>query len=104
MNAGSAGMVLAAGVNQRTVYTFSNDRPGVSNCSGACIAAWPALTVNAGQTPTAGPGVSGTLATITRADGSIQVTYNGLPLYFFHNDRSPGDTNGNYSGWHLVRP
>ena len=104
MNAGAMGMIVVAGASQMTVYTFSNDHPGVSNCAGACIAAWPALAVAAGQTPTAGPGVSGTLATITRGDGPVQVTYNGLPLYFFHNDHSPGDTHGNYTGWNLVRP
>lgn len=104
MAAGSLGTIVVAGATQMTVYTFGNDRPGVSNCSGACLAAWPALTLAAGQTPLAGPGVTGALGTITRADGSIQVTYNGLPLYFFHNDRKPGDTNGNYTGWHLVAP
>ena len=75
----------------------------MSNCSGVCSASWPPLAIAAGQSP-AGPGVSGTLATITRADGSIQVTYNGLPLYLFHLDHSPGDTHGNYTGWHLVKP
>ena len=41
---------------------------------------------------------------ITRDDGSLQVTYKGLPLYFFHSDSKPGDTNGNYTGWSLVKP
>lgn len=104
MSAGSAGTIVVAGATQRTVYTFGNDRPGVSNCSGACLAAWPALSVAAGQTPSAGAGVTGALGTITRADGSIQVTYNGLPLYMFHNDHQPGDTHGNYTGWNLVKP
>lgn len=97
-------MIVAAGVNQMTVYTFSRDSAGVSNCSGACLAAWPAVSVASGQTPTAGAGLTGTLGTITRADGTVQVTYNGLPLYFFHNDHSPGDTNGHYTGWNLVKP
>jgi predicted lipoprotein with Yx(FWY)xxD motif len=48
--------------------------------------------------------VTGQLGTITRADGSLQVTYKGLPLYFFHNDSNPGDTKGNYTGWSLVKP
>jgi len=42
----------------------------------------------------AGTGVEGELATITREDGSLQVTYNGLPLYFWNEDGAPGDTTG----------
>ncbi|MGZ6274077.1 MAG: COG4315 family predicted lipoprotein, partial [Candidatus Limnocylindrales bacterium] len=78
--------VLVAGSNGMTVYTFTNDTAGngKSACSGGCLTKWPALTVAAGATPTAGDGVTGTLGTITRADdGTLQVTYNGLPLYFY---------------------
>jgi predicted lipoprotein with Yx(FWY)xxD motif len=101
---GSLGTVLVAASNSHTVYTFNSDTPGVSNCSGGCSAIWPAVTIASGQTPTGGPGVSGPLATITRSDGSLQVTYKGLPLYFFHSDSKPGDTKGNYTGWSLVKP
>ena len=101
---GSMGTLLVAASNSHTLYTFDSDSPGVSKCSGQCIAIWPALTVAAGQTPTGGPGVTGQLGTITRGDGSLQVTYKGLPLYFFHNDSSAGQTNGNYTGWSLVHP
>jgi len=48
--------------------------------------------------------VSGKLATIKRDDGSTQVTYNGLPLYFFSNDHAPGDSNGVYENWNAVKP
>jgi predicted lipoprotein with Yx(FWY)xxD motif len=48
--------------------------------------------------------VTGALATISRDDGSLQVTYKGLPLYFFHKDSKPGDTNGHYTNWELVTP
>jgi predicted lipoprotein with Yx(FWY)xxD motif len=99
--------LLVAGSNGMTVYTFTNDTAGSgkSACSGACLAKWPALTVPAGATPTAGTGVSGTLGTITRADdGTFQVTYNGLPLYFYVGDKAAGDTNGSYPNWNLVKP
>ena len=99
--------ILAAGSNGMTVYTFTSDTvgSGKSACSGGCLIKWPALTVPAGTTPTAGAGVSGTLSTITRTDdGTMQVTYNGLPLYFFQNDKAPGDTNGSYTNWNLVKP
>ena len=101
---GSMGTILVAASNGHTVYRFNSDTPGVSNCKGGCISAWPPLSVSAGTTPTGGTGVTGQLGTITRDDGSLQVTYKGLPLYFFHSDSKPGDTNGNYTGWSLVRP
>ncbi|MGZ6341274.1 MAG: COG4315 family predicted lipoprotein [Candidatus Limnocylindrales bacterium] len=104
--AGSKGTVLVAGSHGMTVYTFGKDvaNSGKSGCSGGCLAKWPALTVPAGTTPSAGSGVSGKLGTITRDDGTLQATYNGLPLYFFANDKAPGDTNGDYTGWNLVKP
>jgi predicted lipoprotein with Yx(FWY)xxD motif len=55
--------------------------------------------------PTAGTGATGKLATITRKDdGTLQVTYNGLPLHFYQGDKAPGDTNGSYPNWNLVTP
>jgi predicted lipoprotein with Yx(FWY)xxD motif len=101
---GSEGNILVAGSNGMTVYTFTKDTAGVSNCKAACLVNWPALTVPSGQTPTGGSGVNGQLATITRDDGAVQVTYKGLPLYFFHSDSKPGDINGKYANWNLVKP
>jgi len=102
---GAHGTLLVATSNGMTVYTFDKDvaGSGVSSCTGGCLANWPALTVAAGDTPTAGAGVTGTLATITRTDnGAVQVTYDGLPLYFYINDAAPGDTNGIYPNWRAV--
>jgi predicted lipoprotein with Yx(FWY)xxD motif len=98
--------ILVAGSNGMTVYTFTQDTPnsGKSTCSGGCLTTWPALTVASGTVPAPGTGVTGTVGTITRDDGSIQVTYNGLPLYFYAGDVAPGDTNGNYPNWNLVTP
>jgi predicted lipoprotein with Yx(FWY)xxD motif len=104
---GSIGTVLVAGSNGLTVYTFTKDTKdsGTSACTGGCISTWPALTVDAGATPVAGSGVTGKLGTITRADdGTLQVTYNGMPLYFFKNDKAPGDANGVYENWEAVKP
>jgi predicted lipoprotein with Yx(FWY)xxD motif len=101
---GTMGTILVAASNSHTVYTFNSDSPGVSNCNGGCATTWPPLTIDAGMTPTGGAGVTGQLGTITRSDGSLQVTYKGLPLYFFHSDTKPGDTKGNYTGWSLVKP
>lgn len=101
------GTVLVAGSNRMTVYIFTMDvkDSGTSACTGECLANWPALTVPAGSSPTGGSGVTGTLGTITRTDdGSLQVTYNGLPLYFFINDKAPGDATGIYENWEAVKP
>jgi predicted lipoprotein with Yx(FWY)xxD motif len=98
---------IVAGSNGMTVYTFTKDTKdsGKSACTGGCLGTWPALTVAAGETPTGGDGVTGKLGTITREDdGTLQVTYNGLPLYFFKNDKAPGDTAGIYENWEAVKP
>jgi predicted lipoprotein with Yx(FWY)xxD motif len=99
--------ILVAGSNGMTVYTFTKDTAGSgqSACTGSCLARWPALIVPAGVTPTAGDGVTGQLGTITRSDdGTHEVTYNGLPLYFYAGDNAPGDINGSYPNWNLVKP
>ena len=105
---GSNGTLVVAGSNSMTVYVFSKDTAdsGTSACTAACITKWPALTVPAGTTPTAGSGATGKVGTITRSDsnGALQVTYNGLPLYFFSGDKAVGDSNGIYPGWSGVKP
>ena len=104
---GAVGTLVVASSNGMTVYTFDKDvaNSGTSACTGGCIAKWPALTVPAGSTPTGASGVTGKLGTITRADDStLQVTYNGKPLYFFAGDKAAGDSNGIYTGWSAVKP
>ena len=76
--------------NGQVVYVFENDRTNRSNCTSAeCVKAWPpVLTENP---PSAGPGVdAGLLGTIRRDDGTLQVTYNGRPLYFYEHE-GPGE-------------
>jgi predicted lipoprotein with Yx(FWY)xxD motif len=102
----SMGPALAAGSNGKTVYTFNSDAAGSgrTNCNSGCTDEWPPLTVPQGTTPSAGSGVTGRIGTIMRADGSAQVTYNGLALYFFAGDSGPAQTNGVYPGWSLAKP
>jgi predicted lipoprotein with Yx(FWY)xxD motif len=76
-----------------TLYTYKKDTPGVSNCSGGCAENWPPLLVTTGS-PAAGAGVTGTLASFARTDNGTQVTYNGMPLYYFIGDKAPGDVKG----------
>ena len=79
--------------NGRTLYLFEADKNGTSACSGACAAAWPPDTVTG--TPQAGSGVSQSLlGTITRADGTMQLTYDGHPLYYFTADTAGRTAHG----------
>jgi predicted lipoprotein with Yx(FWY)xxD motif len=88
-----------------TLYTHTGDTATSSTCTGACATAWPPLAVPAGATATVGTGVTGTLATFTRADGTIQVTYNGLPLYGWKNDTKAGDVTGQgINGFSVAKP
>lgn len=99
------GTFLVAASNQLTLYTFTKDTPGVSNCTSAgCVKAWPLLSVWPGTAVAAGPGITGQLSTISRADGVTQVTYKSLPLYFFHTDVAVGDVTGVYTNWELAKP
>jgi predicted lipoprotein with Yx(FWY)xxD motif len=104
---GSAGTYLTNG-SGRAVYLWVKDPKNQSECSGACASAWP--PVPAGGTVTAsGSAVSSDLGSITRSDGSKQVTYDGHPLYYFVGDTGAGTTSGQGSDgfgakWWLVAP
>jgi predicted lipoprotein with Yx(FWY)xxD motif len=104
-SAGTGGVTVASatspslgtyltGANGLTLYTHAGDGPTSSTCTGDCATTWPPLTVATGEQPTAGAGVTGKLTTLTRADGSTQVAYEGLPLYYWQADTKPGDTTG----------
>jgi predicted lipoprotein with Yx(FWY)xxD motif len=86
-----AGVNLLTNASGLTLYWFAPDTSGKSVCYGSCAAYWPPVT----GTPSAGPGVTGTLGTITRTGGSIQATYDGHPLYTYIGDNAPGQASGN---------
>jgi predicted lipoprotein with Yx(FWY)xxD motif len=89
-----------------TLYTTTKDSKDTSTCTGNCANNWPPLLVPQGGTVSAGSGLTGTLSTITLADGSTMVTYNGIPLYSFAKDTKPGDVSGEGVGnvWHVAKP
>jgi predicted lipoprotein with Yx(FWY)xxD motif len=103
----SAGTFLVSG-SGRAVYLWVKDTGAMSNCNGACAGAWPPVTTTGSATASGGAKASD-LGTITRSDGSKQVTYEGHPLYYFSGDSGPGTATGQGSDsfgakWWLVAP
>jgi len=107
---GDVGEYLIDGTG-RSLYVFESDVSGQSTCTEQCAQVWSPLLVQGFQTSN----ISGTglnyslLGVIQRADGTNQVTYNNMPLYYYSEDQSPGDTRGqgidSFGGkWFLVRP
>ncbi len=98
------GKILVGGDKGLTLYAFSADSGGKSNCTGDCLANWPALTSDGA--PTLGTGLDAEdFAAITRDDNQAkQVTFYGQPLYYFAGDTAAGDTKGQGLGgkWYVV--
>jgi predicted lipoprotein with Yx(FWY)xxD motif len=88
------------------LYFFKPDTGTTSNCNDDCAKNWPPLTVDDADDVAAGGGVTGALGTITRGDGSMQVTLAGHPLYYFAGDKAAGDVNGQGLNdvWFLAAP
>lgn len=99
---------LLVGPTGMALYTFDKDAANASNCSGGCAKNWPPLV--GGWDPEHGydlktaDGVKGTLGLIARDDGGMQVTLDGMPLYYWIRDTAAGQTSGDGVGgvWHRV--
>ena len=91
-----------AGADGLTLYTRTDELDGTIHCGGGCVDSWPPLT----GTVDAGDANADMLGTITRPDGTEQVTYNGYPLYYFSGDSAPGDATGDGLGgiWFIAAP
>jgi predicted lipoprotein with Yx(FWY)xxD motif len=87
-----------------TLYLFTKDTKGTtkSACTGQCLSAWPPALVGA-SAPTAS-GVTGTVGSITGPGGGKQLTLNGWPLYYYVQDKAPGDLLGQGVGniWWVI--
>ena len=92
--------------NCRTLYRFKNDKPLESTCYDTCVETWPPYYVGSKD-----PDLKSLsrepekrLNIIKRKDGTYQYAYENTPLYFYAEDRNPGDTKGNgkNSLWFLV--
>lgn len=99
MSKDKVGMVMTD-LKGMTLYTYAKDTIGVSNCTGKCLANWPAY---------AAPSKTGNLpvniSVITRPDGSLQYAWKGMPLYYFVKDGDSGDAYGNGIGgvWSVIK-
>ena len=95
---------ILVGPTGLTLYTFARDQAGASNCYDTCEQNWPPLRV--AHAPLAPEGLEGALGVITRRDGTLQVTYEGLPLYYWIADRVPEDTYGHGVNdvWFVAQP
>ncbi len=109
---GSVGRVLVDAKGD-VLYSPDQEKSGTIRCTAACTAVWPPATVPAGTTvPHTVAGASGTLGTVHRQDGSVQLTFNGRPLYRFTVDKQPGRAAGDGAkdnfdhvafSWHVIR-
>ena len=92
--------------NGMALYLFLPDAQGASTCYDDCATNWPPVTVESTDAlPTLGAGLDqALLGTVERDDGTLQVTYNGWPLYYYIGDMEPGVTNGQGLGgnWFIV--
>lgn len=91
---------VLAGENGMTLYTFTKDTSGVSNCYDTCAQNWPPLFADDGAT------ADGAYSIIDRKDGKKQWAVNGKPLYFWVKDAKKGDTSGDgvNNVWEVARP
>ena len=85
------GTAVLTNSSGKTLYWFAPDTSTASKCSGSCATYWPPVT----GPVTGGSGVTGTLSTITRPDGTMQATYDGHPLYTYVGDTAAGQAKGN---------
>jgi predicted lipoprotein with Yx(FWY)xxD motif len=92
----AGGRVVLIDAQGFTIYWYAPDTATTSNCTGSCATAWPPLL----GAPSFASGVTltGKLGTIKRANGEVQATYDGHPLYLFKADSSAGAAKGNDSG------
>ena len=77
-----------------TLYHLTTESGGSIQCTGSCAGTWPPLLESGGALPGESAGVTGKLGTITRPDGKVQITYDGMPLYTYSGDSQAGQANG----------
>lgn len=88
--------VVVTGASGRTLYFFANDKKTKkSTCYNACAVVWPPVLATKKPAAT-GKAKASLIGLTTRKDGTKQVTYAGLPLYYFVKDQKAGQIAGNF--------
>jgi predicted lipoprotein with Yx(FWY)xxD motif len=92
------GKEVLTGPNGMTLYIFDKDTAGVTNCYDSCAEKWPPLFADDGAKP------EGDFTIVDRTDGTKMWAHKGMPLYYWVDDKAPGDTTGDGVGgvWHLA--
>ena len=85
------GVAVLTNARGYTLYWFAPDSSTASRCYGTCAAYWPPVIGR----PSASAGVTGSFTTVTRTNGTLQVAYDGHPLYTYVGDAAPGQASGN---------
>lgn len=88
-----------------TLYMYTKDTNNKSACYDECTNQWLPFLTSETQ-PHLQEGIPGRLETLTRNDYSRQITYDGIPLYYYVEDKMPGDAFGQNKEykWKVVRP
>ncbi|WP_332688615.1 COG4315 family predicted lipoprotein [Devosia sp.] len=92
------GKMVLTDANGMTLYIFDKDAPGVSNCYEQCAINWPPLMADAAAM------AEGEFSVVDRTDGTKMWAYKSMPLYYWMDDKAPGDITGDGVGgvWHLA--
>jgi predicted lipoprotein with Yx(FWY)xxD motif len=107
------GAQVLVDANGNALYSPDQEANGKISCTGECETIWMPLTASGGSKPTSSSDVTGTVGTVKRPDGSMQVTLDGAPLYTFSEDGGPGKVTGDgfsdqFDGksftWHVIAP
>jgi predicted lipoprotein with Yx(FWY)xxD motif len=108
-NSADHGKYLVDATGQ-TLYMLEKDSKGASSCYDACSTQWPPLLSPKGTPKALDPALeAGAIVNIQRTDGTVQVTYNGHPLYHYSKDVAPGQINGQgvedqFGEWYMLTP
>lgn len=99
MSKDKLGMVMTD-LKGMTLYTYAKDTPGVSNCTGKCLANWPPYIA-----PSQTDNVPENISVIKRPDGTLQYAWKDMPLYYYVKDGDSGDAYGNGIGnvWSVIK-
>lgn len=91
--------------NGMTLYTFTHDTVGKSNCTGVCLTKWPPYGPGVSASGTLSVPLPANVGAIAGNNGMLQFTWKGMPLYYYVSDKTPGQTLGEglMNAWYVVK-